>query len=384
MFCHLPFCRTKAAEIARTEEIEISTVLTAAQRAALEVVSSNAASRAREAAGTIQEVLQMSNLSFETYNEAVAAIQNHGRIALHFHPDRPDFELRTVAQALLEQGLYKSQFETGLSSGSLSAYPGGERDLWERRLFGEAYHKGGCTDRERPKYGALDLLRYPDGPSPRFGSCYFLLSPSVTRRSTFTYLDSHRAPGQIGTLDSFDLIMAAFLEEVFVRDSALGARELTPRLAIERLLRLGQPAGDRFAQPHSRNLNLYIEAQVHGDVSLRTDVDSLVADPSFQGTAVGNTLEQLCRTYGILLSWHAGFVLDASQVPDDFRGPSMPSLARRIARNDRIDAYTIGLAAMELKSNPEAWHDRGPYPEVLQQLKLLWHVLVKYGRPGAE
>ncbi|MGQ7111171.1 DUF3626 domain-containing protein, partial [Escherichia sp. TWPC-MK] len=32
---------------------------------------------------------------------------------------------------------------------------------------------------------------HPDGPAPRFGSCYFLLSPKVSSRSTYTYLDSH-------------------------------------------------------------------------------------------------------------------------------------------------------------------------------------------------
>ena len=44
--------------------------------------------------------------------------------------------MRNIAEALLEQGRYKSQFETLLSNGSVSAYPGGERDLWEKRIFG--------------------------------------------------------------------------------------------------------------------------------------------------------------------------------------------------------------------------------------------------------
>jgi len=33
----------------------------------------------------------------------------------------------------------------------------------------------------------LELLRHADGPSPRFGSCYFLLGRAVSQRCTFTW-----------------------------------------------------------------------------------------------------------------------------------------------------------------------------------------------------
>ncbi|ETT29381.1 hypothetical protein C161_30151 [Paenibacillus sp. FSL R5-192] len=62
----------------------------------------------------------------------------------------------------------------------------------------------------------------------------------------------------------------------------------------------------------------------------------------------------------------------------------MPSLAKRIAKSDLIDADIIGSAAMDLKRNPSHWSDRGTYTEVLQELKLLWHVLVRYGKPMEE
>lgn len=69
------------------------------------------------------------------------------------------------------------------------------------------------------------------------------------------------------------------------------------------------------------------------------------------------------------------------EVPPDFRGPSMPSLAKRIGQNNVIEASTIGTAIMDLKRNPASWSERGTYNEVLQELKLLWHVLVRYGKP---
>lgn len=77
----------------------------------------------------------MSNITDEIFEEAVANLKSHARIALHFHPDRLDSSKKSVAEALFEQGVYKSQFETLLSNGSVSAYPGGERDLWEKRIF---------------------------------------------------------------------------------------------------------------------------------------------------------------------------------------------------------------------------------------------------------
>ena len=55
--------------------------------------------------------------------------------------------------------------------------------------------------------------------------------------------------------------------------------------------------------------------------------------------------------------------------------------SRRIATKSYFDVCRIGAAALELKRNPAAFADRGTYGEVLQELKLLWHVLVKYGRP---
>ena len=91
--------------------------------------------RKREAKATINHILNMSNITDEIFEEAVANLKSHARIALHFHPDRLDSNMRNIAEALLEQGRYKSQFETLLSNGSVSAYPGGERDLWEKRIF---------------------------------------------------------------------------------------------------------------------------------------------------------------------------------------------------------------------------------------------------------
>lgn len=359
--------------------------LSRSQQLAIEHITKYAASHKDAAERTIQHVLRMSNIDPSTFEEASAKLKTQARIALHFHPDRPDPVMKSIAQALLEQGVYKSQFETRISNGSVSPHPGGERDLWEKMMFGGAYQIEGSRNSQRPKYGALNVMLHADGPAPRFGSCYFLLSPKVSRRSTYTYLDSHQDPKEKGTYEEFDMILAALMEDVFVNESALGEKDLTPRKWVEHMLvNFEKPFSDPSTKEPRRNLNHYIEAQVHGDVSLQDDVEALVADPSFKDTQVGIALEQICEKYAIDLFWHMGFVLLLDDVPIDFRGPSMPALAERVAQSHFIDASMIGAAAMDLKRDPGSWSDRGSYDQVLQELKLLWHVLVRYGKPRRE
>jgi hypothetical protein len=123
--------------------------------------------------------------------------------------------------------VYRSQWVTGISNGGLTAFPGGERDRWEERLFAGAYQRSGVTADEHPIYGGLDLLGHPDGSCPRFGSC--------------------------------DLV------------ASLAAEWPTPNL-------LGRAIDD------------YIEAQIHGRLRLEDDVDAVVADPSFRGSETGRSL----------------------------------------------------------------------------------------------
>lgn len=66
------------------------------------------------------------------------AASGEGVLTLNFHPDRLLADGRSVAEALYADGVYRSQFETSISSGGLTAYRGGDRDVWERALFAGA------------------------------------------------------------------------------------------------------------------------------------------------------------------------------------------------------------------------------------------------------
>jgi hypothetical protein len=79
--------------------------------------------------------------------------------------------------------MYLSQFETGVSNGGLTAHPGGDRFVWEQRMFASVYDT--LHPETRPKYGALNLYGDPHGAAPRFGACYFRIRREALDRTTF-------------------------------------------------------------------------------------------------------------------------------------------------------------------------------------------------------
>src|SRR5689334_4960400 len=190
-------------------------LLSSAQMAALQHVEASAREREAAALLAIAGIFERTGEPLEAYRQAVASTRQHARIVLHFHPDRLGNLPGNVAESLLRDGVYRNQFETGLSSGSPTAFPGGERDLWERSLFGGAFHADGAGASDRPRYGALELMRFPDGPAPRFGSCYFVLR-GVGERTSITFMGSEHqlASERVGTLARPHGVMAAVLAEI--------------------------------------------------------------------------------------------------------------------------------------------------------------------------
>jgi hypothetical protein len=370
--------------------------LTTAQRAALLHADTLARSREAGARDRLERALHGAACLPGALDRALESIRSSASVVIHFHPDRYGLRGLTVAKSLLGDGYYRNQFETGLSSGSRTAFAGGSRDGWERELFGGAYHLPGTLAEERPKYGALELIRHPDGPVPRFGSCYFLLRPAVSERCTFTFGGSEEADAfaRLGTLTRIHPVMAALLEEVAAgattsvrwppfRARTLGMPDLTVCGLLARLAGdLPRERPDPSLGPPGRVLDSCIEAHVHGPVDLRRDVQALVVDPSFQGTPTGDVLREIGRTYAVPSYWHHGFQMRVQEVPDDFRGPAMRPLAQRISPDGRLDAAVIGAAEASLHTRPAEWRDWGSQAEVLQHLKQLWHVLVHYGAPA--
>jgi len=193
------------------------------------------------------------------------------RLTINFHPDRPGADGRTVIERLWADGIYRNQFEVGITNGDPTAFPGGRRHRRESEMF------GGCYDdvpaRDRPKYGSLDLLQGPSGGWPRFGSSYLVLVPSVLDRSTFLIGGGLSPRSWLGT-----------------------------RAALEELLAATHPCPGPGPRRSWRS-DGWIELHVHGPVRMAQDVTTLVMDDSFRDTATGDIASRTAERYGIAFEW---------------------------------------------------------------------------------
>ncbi|PFG43211.1 uncharacterized protein DUF3626 [Isoptericola jiangsuensis] len=247
------------------------------------------------------------------------------RVVVHFHPDAPAAPERTVLEAIVADGVYRSQFETGTSNGGLTAHRGGDRWAWESRLFGRAYDT--APSGERPRYGALALHDDPYGAAPRFGSCHLRLQPHVLARTTFCFPDSAHDPHRFGTVDRCDLPAAL------------------------------------AAAPPADPLDRYVEAHVHGGVRLAEDVQAIVLDPSYRGTA----LADVAAGAGVAVRWHAGYRTSVASLDPAYRGREPVRLAARIAGQGLLTPARMG-----------SWRARDDVDA--RALKQVWHLLARFGR----
>lgn len=247
-------------------------------------------------------------------------------VTLQFHPDWPHRD-GLVIESIARDGVYLSQFATGTSNGGLTAHKGGDRWRWESRLFGGRYD--GSDPRERPVYGALNFADEAYGASVRFGSAHLRLRPEVSARSTFCYPDSVFEPDAVRGLDEADEL---------VDQARAGEHDLLDR---------------------------YVEAHVHGGVSVSEDVEAVVLDPCFQGTAV----EEAAQSLGCAVEWHHGFEVASSCLDPDYRGPEFVALARSLGTVLTPDL--IGDAARSRQHDPQA-------------LKRVWHYLARFGQQSPD
>lgn len=249
------------------------------------------------------------------------------RVTLHFHPDRL-VEGAPILERMARDGVYRSQFETRVSNGGLTAHPGGDRWRWESRIFGAVYDDG--PPASRPKYGSLNFRQRRIGGSPRFGSAHLRLAADTLARATFCYPDSASEPAHFG----------------------IATR-------ISSLVKLAE-ADD------SDPLDDYIEAHVHGPIDIATDVEALVLDPCYRASAV----EEAASRLGCPVEWHGGFAVtaDAFLANPGYRGPEFARLGASLARGGALTARLIGDVSRA------GFHDE-------QALKRVWHYVARFGSP---
>lgn len=342
------------------------------QKSALDIVRKNAQLRMAEPRKYLEQCCQPFGIDAAYVLNRVL----QSPVTINFHPDRLSNNGKTVMQNLLEEGIYESQFRTGTSNGGKTAFIGGDRFLWEQRMFHHAYPQESL---DRPKYGALNIFRYIDGASVRFGSCYFVLKPEVTKRCTFAYGDSSINPDIICTDDTFWGVAAALLQDVDQHTRLLNQAVSSQQEALAILL---NPSNE--SKTVGRNLDFCIETHIHGDISLQRDIQSFYLDRSFQETVFERQAETLCSKYDIELKWIPERRVQVNELGTLFRGPLIPILARKIdeklgSHQGILNAYLIGLASQDSQQHPQDWKDIGNEEEMFQYLKQLWHTVGYFG-----
>ncbi|WP_252024871.1 DUF3626 domain-containing protein [Vibrio sp. SCSIO 43136] len=177
-----------------------------------------------------------------------------------------------------------------------------------------------------PKYGALNFRNYDVGAAPRFGSSYFKLKPHTLERTTFCYPDSY--------FELQDFAVSNRLESLISK-----AKSSRPDL-----------------------LDDCIEAHIHGVISIRDDIESVVLDPIYKGSEIHEQALEL----GITLEWYCGFELPVEEMSryPDYRGQSFVDLARELAPNGILNVKLLGLASTEhgykeqdIKKSGTTWLD---------------------------
>jgi hypothetical protein len=255
-------------------------------------------------------------------------------VTINFHPDRFVADgAELLIERLARDPHWRTQFETGTSNGGLTAYPGGDRWRWEHTMFGGRYDDG--PPEQRPRYGALNHRDRPVGGAMRFGSAHLRLRAHVLERTTFCYPDSVFQPRSHGLTDPSPLVARADA------DAADGTTDA---------------------------LDDYVEAHVHGPISLIDDVAAVVLDRCYLDTMVADAAAAL----PVRVEWHDGFRLPVDELAahPDYRGPHVVDVARAVAR-DHTTGGTITPAVVGQASRS------GRYDP--QDVKKVWHHVARWG-----
>jgi hypothetical protein len=120
---------------------------------------------------------------------------------------------------------------------------------------------------------------------------------------------------------------------------------------------------DKCESDDCDELDRYIEAHVHGPVSLLQDVEALVLDECYRGTQVSVDAMKL----PVRVEWHPGFrvSIDTIRQFPDYRGEKIVELADTLAVDGWITPAIIGMAASSGKCSYD-------------DLKKVWHYVARF------
>lgn len=169
-----------------------------------------------------------------------------------------DVTINCPTKILTEHIINSPHFKNGYESGRCETYLNA-RTTWENNLFNNAYMESAII--ERPKYGALNLLKFVSGSAPGYGKSYFILKPEVKNRITFVNGDSSLQMFHICTFTD-PVALLVHLSDQYISNI------------------MNVVKGNKNTYSHTNYKNTYshtnyIECQIHGLLRLNMDFKKL-------------------------------------------------------------------------------------------------------------
>jgi hypothetical protein len=176
---------------------------------------------------------------------------------------------RVLIDHIINSPHFKNGYEVARDAGYLEA-----RTNWENNLFNNAYTESAFI--ERPKYGALNLLKLAGGSAQGYGRSYFVLKSEVKNRITFVNGDSSLQMFHICTFTD-PVALLVHLSNQYIE-------------TIVNIIK-----GNRVVSS-SHN---YIECQIHGLLRLNMDFKKLFLSQSECNAYEINNVKHFCETNNI-------------------------------------------------------------------------------------
>ncbi len=181
-----------------------------------------------------------------------------------------------TVKILLDDTHYRSIFEINVKGDVYLA----ARRQWESDCFARLYDGQKALD--RPKYGALNLLNCPRGQimATAYGAWHFVLKPHVRDRTTVASGDT-AGSRCLGVLDYCIHVLAAISDD-----------------ELQKIIDIVE---GRIESAGYRHGTVYREIQIHGDLDIARDIESLniPADASRRESALA---EQFGTKFGITVN----------------------------------------------------------------------------------
>jgi SPP1 gp7 family putative phage head morphogenesis protein len=163
------------------------------------------------------------------------------------------FSLEDRIDNFIKEPLYKTQFETGTSGGTLDTT---KRNEWESIIAGKNTD-GWIENKERPVYGCVADISKSAVPTARYGGSYFVLKDDVRIRTTYTIGNSSHKQGSF-----IDDPIAMLNANKNIPDRGTG---------VSTVAYFSDEIIGRSLKQHS-----YLESQIWGGVDILKDVEMIV------------------------------------------------------------------------------------------------------------